>query len=369
MHKKELIVEKPVIKTSEIIAEIPRGENNPRNSEGDFALLKDGSILFAYSRYTGDSAHDDATCDIAGMISRDGGKSFSPLSHLLATAKEHDTLNIMSVSLHRLDNGELCLFYLCKKGPQSEVYLRRAFPENETKFGAAELCIPKKRGVYYVVNNCRVCVLKNGEVLIPMAKHRIINGHGVYFGTVQIFGADKNGKNWKEISGTIRMPFPAHSGTGLQEPGLIELEDGRLYGYFRTDRQFQYESFSSDYGKTWTTPVPSVFSSPDSPMLIARNPYSGIFYSVWNPIPNYNGRLDGQKRWIHAGRTPFVIAQSENGTEFSGYSVMEDDPVHGYCYPAIFFLNEKEMLISYCCGGEEDGMCLARTRIRHIVFE
>ncbi len=358
----------PVIKSSEIVCELVRGENNPRNSEGDFAVLKDGSILFAYSRYRGDSAHDDAACDVAGLISRDRGKTFEPLPDMPATAEEHDTLNIMSVSLKRLPNGELCLFYLCKKGPQSEVYLKRAVGD-ETIFGAPELCIPKKRGVYYVVNNCRICVLENGEVLIPMAKHRIINGRGVYFGTAQIFAADREGKNWSERSKTIRMPFPGHSGTGLQEPGLVQLDDGRLYGYFRTDRHFQYESFSDDNGKTWTTPVASRFTSPDSPMLIVKNPYSGIYYSVWNPIPNYNGRLDKEKRWISAGRTPFVIAQSENGIDFSGSTVIEDDPAHGYCYPAILFLNDKELLISYCCGGEEDGMCLTRTRIRRITFE
>lgn len=358
----------PVIKSTEIITELARGKNNPRNSEGDFAVLKNGSILFAYSRYGGDSAHDDAACDVAGMISRDGGKTFEHLPYKLAEAKEHDTLNIMSVSLKRLPNGELCLFYLCKKGPQSEVYLKRAVGD-ETKFGAPELCLPKKRGVYYVVNNCRICVTKNGEILLPMAKHKIINGSGIYFGTAQIFAADSNGKNWHERSKTIRMPLSGHSGTGLQEPGLVELDDGRLYGYFRTDRHFQYESFSSDNGKTWTTPVPSLFTSPDSPMLIMKNPYSGIFYSVWNPIPNYNGRLDKEKRWISAGRTPFVIAQSENGTDFSKYTVIEDAPSCGYCYPAMLFLNEKEMLMSYCCGGPDDGMCLTRTRIRHITLE
>lgn len=361
-------MDKPEIILSEMITELPRGKNNPRNSEGDFARLKNGKILFAYSRYTGDSAHDDAACNIGGMLSSDNGKTFQPLPHLLATAKEHNTLNIMSVSLHRLANGELCLFYLCKKGPQSEVYLRRA-KGDETEFGEPELCIPKKRGVYYVVNNCRVCVLKSGEVLIPMAKHRIINGSGTYFGTAQIFKGDADGKNWQVLSKTLKMPFPARSRTGLQEPGLIELDDGRIYGYFRTDRHFQYESFSADKGQTWSIPVPSVFTSPDSPMLLTKNPYSGIFYSLWNPIPNYNGRLEGQKRWIHAGRTPFVLAQSENGIDFSSYTVIEDDPAHGYCYPAVFFLNEKEVLLSYCCGGEEDDMCLTRTRIRHIVLK
>lgn len=361
-------MEKPYILKSEIICDLPRGENNPRNSEGDFALLKDSSILYAYSRYHGDSAHDDAACDIAALISRDGGKTFEPLPHMLATAREHRTLNIMSVSLHRLATGELCLFYLCKKGGQSEVWLKRA-KGDETVFGEPELCVPRKRGIYYVINNCRVCVLKSGEVLLPLARHRIKNGSGEYFGTAQIFGADKDGRNWHTLSKPLSLPDSRYSGTGLQEPGLTELDDGRIYAYFRTDRMFQYESFSSDCGHSWSKPAASRFTSPDSPMLILKNPYSGLYYAVWNPIPNYNGRLDGQTRWVNAGRTPFVMAQSENGTDFSKYTVIEDDPGRGYCYPAIYFLGKNEMLMSYCCGGAQDGMCLTRTRIRRITLE
>lgn len=364
----------PVILRSETVAELPRGENNPRNSEGDFALLSNGDILFAYSRYSGDSAHDDAACSVAAMISKDNGQNFEPLPGFLATAKEHDTLNIMSVSLKRLADGTLCLFYLCKKGPYSEMYMKRADKNDETKFGFPELCVPKKNGVYYVVNNCRICVLPDGKVLIPLANHPIVkekdgSRHGSYFGWCTVFAADPDGTNWREESGKIRMPLPGHSGTGLQEPGLTLLADGRLYAYFRTDRMFQYESFSEDEGKTWTKPVPSRFTSPDSPMLILRNPYSGVWYSVWNPIPNYNGRMNREKRWISAGRTPLVLAQSENGIDFSDFTEIETDPAHGYCYPAIHFLNEKELLLSYCCGGPEDGMCLTRTRIRKLTLQ
>lgn len=363
----------PVIKSSEIVAELPRGENNPRNSEGDFALLKDGSILFAYSRYIGGDAHDDAACNIGGMISKDGGKTFEHLPYDLASAVEHNTKNIMSVSLHRIPDGTLCLFYLAKFGPQSAVYLRRA-NEDERSFGQPELCVPVKRSVYYVVNNARICISPAGEILIPLARHAIKrdkngNRHGVYFGTACVFAGDEHGKNWRQISKVLSMPYPGHSNTGLQEPGIEVLPDGRLYGYFRTDRHFQYESFSSDGGVSWSRPVPSEFTSPDSPLLIRRNPFNGRYLAVWNPIPNYNGRIDPTKRWIHAGRTPFVLAQSDNGVDFSSYTVIEDEPDHGYCYPALFFLSENELLLSYCCGGEEDGMCLTRTRIRRITLE
>ncbi len=364
---------RPEILSTGIVGLLPPGEGNPRNSEGDFARLADGRILFAYSRYVGSSGHDDAPCNVGAMISEDGGGSFHKLPFDLAKAADHGTLNIMSVSLCRLQTGELCLFYLCKQGPQSEMYLRRCTDESNIAFGEAELIVPRKRNIYYVVNNCRVCMLPDGSLLLPLARHRIAkreNGGrgGVYFGNCCFYKGSPDARVWRQASGVIGMYMPAHSGTGLQEPGAVALPDGRVYGYFRTDRAFQFESFSSDGGARWTRPVPSRFTSPDSPMLIRRNPYTGIYYAVWNPIPNYNGRLSREKRWIHAGRTPFVLAQSENGLDFSEYTVLEDLPDHGYCYPAMFFLNEKELLLSYCCGGAEDGTCLSKTCIRRIVL-
>ena len=103
-------------------------------------------------------------------------------------------------------------------------------------------------------------------------------------------------------------------------------------------------------------------------MLIRRNPYSGLYYAFWNPIPEYNGRIGPNAPWIDAGRTPFVMAVSDNGTDFSEYTVLEDEPTHGYCYPAVYFLDDKTLLLSYCCGGPEDGNCLTRTRISRITL-
>ena len=363
-------MQKPGIREMRTVCELPRGENNPRNSEGDFAVLRGGEILFAYSRYVGSDAHDDAACDVAGLLSRDGGETFAPLPEPLARAADHGVKNIMSVSLKRLPNGELCLFYLCKHTPQSEMYLRRAVGD-ETAFGPPERVFPCRDGIYYVVNNCRVCVTRDGRVLLPAALHRIVrreNGEASaeYYAASQIFEADGDGRNWRALPHVFRLRPRGHSETGLQEPGLAELPDGALYAYFRTDRGFQYESLSTDGGAHWTAPVQSRFSSPPSPMLIARNPYTGLYYAFWNPVPNYYGRLDSEARWITAGRTPFVTAVSENGRDFSPCAALETDPGRGYCYPAAYFLNEKTLLLSYCCGSEDDDMCLTRTRIARI---
>ena len=50
---------------SDTITNLFHGEGNPRNSEGAFVELKDGRILFAYTRYKGASWADAATADIA----------------------------------------------------------------------------------------------------------------------------------------------------------------------------------------------------------------------------------------------------------------------------------------------------------------
>nr|MCR5783468.1 exo-alpha-sialidase [Clostridia bacterium] len=119
----------------------------------------------------------------------------------------------------------------------------------------------------------------------------------------------------------------------------------------------QYEGRSPD-GINWTAPAASVFESPTSPMLIERNPYSGIYYAIWNPYARVPGTNTA------SGRTPLVIAQSRDGINFSGFTLLESDPDTGFCYPAIGFLSKNEMLVSYCFGPVNTAKQLAETRIR-----
>ena len=364
---------KPVLKDSQPVRLLPPQPGNARNSEGDFVRLRDGRILFVFSRYCTDASDDDARCDIAALYSDDNGQTFPGEPEILVPASAHETLNLMSPSLLRLQSGRLALFYLCKIAPYSEYYMRLA-NEDESAFGEPVKCLPFGEQSYNVVNNARIVQLSNGRILIPAARHNMMtdeNGKSEpdYFAHCRVFGSDDNGASWKDLSGLIRLPDPGYSETGLQEPGLVELPDGRIYQYFRTDRMFQYESFSSDNGENWTKPIASRFTAPESPMLISRNPYSGQYFAFWNPIPLYNGRIAPDAKWVDAGRNPFVMAVSDNGIDFSPFTVIEDDPTHGYCYPAVFFLNEKELLLSYCSGGPEDDMCLAKTTIRKIVIE
>ena len=71
---------------------------NPRNSEGAFLTLKDGRILFVFSRYCGDTWLDHASADLAAITSADGGQTWSE-PKVIFTCAEAGVRNLMSVSL------------------------------------------------------------------------------------------------------------------------------------------------------------------------------------------------------------------------------------------------------------------------------
>src|SRR5687768_16638578 len=84
---------------------------NPRNSEGDFVRLNDGKILFVYTHFAGGSA-DSASAHLAGRISSDGGRTWSEMDEPIPAKQGRQ--NTMSVSLLRLEDGRIALFYLVK---------------------------------------------------------------------------------------------------------------------------------------------------------------------------------------------------------------------------------------------------------------
>ncbi len=329
--------------------------NNRRNSEGDFARLPDGRILFAYSSYLG-GREDEEPCNVAGLFSNDGGRSFSSDPAILVCAAEHGVNNVMSVSLLPMENGDVGLFYIVKGRDGSNDYVLRRTRDGKS-FSAPVSCIPEKRsrGMYYVVNNARVLRTGSGRIIVPVAVHR--NGEadlsrfdGRAVNT--FFFSDDDGQTWRESADMIFPPHAARSETGLQEPGIVELPSGALYAWARTDMFCQYESFSADNLESFSPAQPSRFYSPASPLSIRQNPFTGEYFAVWNPVPDYNGRKRHDWSW---GRTPLVYARSADGRNFSAPVILEDDETRGFCYPALFFPDRGTMLLSYCCGGIEEG--------------
>lgn len=347
------------------VLELPPVPGNPRNSEGAFADLKDGKILFVYSHFLGDSGSDHAKARLAARVSADGGATWSD-DAFITIPREETAMNVMSVSLQCLGNGDLGLFYLLRFGwHEMRMWLMRSTDEGRT-WGEPVNCMPS--GGYYVVNNDRIVRLKSGRLVIPAARHPARADRNEasavdWRAIATFFLSDDDGRTWRESAGYCTLPV-VHTRSGLQEPGVVELPDGRLWAWARTDLSRQYEMFSADRGETWTLPAPARFTSPNSPLSMKLVPGTGRLLAVWNPAPAYEARP-----LVAPGgdRTPLVLATGAGPTgKWTAARVFEgpDEPTSGYCYTAIHFTKDA-VLLAYCAGGEADNKSrLARLRIR-----
>jgi sialidase-1 len=318
----------PDLLKKEYVLKLLPGNDNPRNSEGDFIKLNDGRILFAYSHYTGTSAHDDAHAFIAGRYSSDGGKTWTKDD--VQIVSQEGLMNVMSVSFLRLKNGEIGLFYLRKNSDVDCTPLLRISKDEAKTWNDPIECITDRDG-YFVLNNNRIIQLKDGRLLLAVALHKS-PGDTIFASTGRIWSyySDDNGRNWKS---SMEVPNPEAIVT--QEPGLIELKNGDIMMHLRTMSGVQYLSISKDRGETWSIVEKSNISSPCSPASITRIPSTGDLLLVWND----NGT--DQKR------TPLNIAFSDDeGITWKKKKIIEDNPKGSFCYPAIHYL-DKEILISY----------------------
>lgn len=350
-----------------LLHQLPPTENNPRNSEGAFIRGKNGEILYAYSRYTGESCHDHASCDIALITSNDEGRTWSE-PRIIAKASEYGTKNIMSVSAMQLTDGRIAFFYLLKENIENDAVvtiLARSVSEDGVNY-INERCQMNAPTAYYTVNNDRMVRLKSGRILAPAS----------YFPKDENFGkpvvpfiasclySDDDGKTFEKADFDLSSAYGINYNCGLQEPGIIERE-GELYLWMRTNYGTQYESISSSGLDGFSEAHPSIFTSACSPMQMKE--YDGVIYTVYNPIPSCKGREMAKGTW---GRTPIVIRKStDGGKTFGPLNVIEDDPTRGYSYPAMFKTKDGRLLLGYCRGDAKDGNNLCRIGIAEIEID
>lgn len=300
----------------------------PRCSEGDFVLLKDNRILIIYTRFAGKGDHSDAV--LCGRISSDGGYTWEDERNIVTNDGKQ---NVMSVSLLRLQNDDIALFYLIKNSISDCYPVMRISKDEGDTWSEPIACVAPKSG-YYVLNNSRVVQLESGRLLMPLSLHTIKDSDLDENGHIFCRYSDDNGKTWMS-SGYVTKK----QNIVTQEPGVVELEDGRILMYMRTNSGYQYFSYSKNSGKTWSMAQEGNLRSAQSPALIVRDPYSKSLVAIWN-----NNKL---------ARTPLCFAVSENeAVSWSSKVLIEDDPNLWFAYPAIIFL-PNAVLISYSIGKPE----------------
>ena len=354
------------------VLELPREEGNPRNSEGDFVRLKDGRILFVYTRYIGNDSGDHASAYLAMRESSDGGRSWSDKD--VTVVEKEGRMNVMSVSLLRLADSRIALFYLVKNSPVDCVPVVRISSDEAKTWSAPVRCIAPDNTDYYVLNNSRAVQLSDGRVILPVCRHTYTTqGGGDAWdgkGTIATLISDDGCKTWR----FGRESFKTFSPSGkarvtTQEPGIVELKDSRLMMWMRTAENMQYVCYSDDRGETWTKAVAWNLNSPNSPATVKRLE-NGDLLAIWNDHGAHSQYKDPQvvaecyRRflvWSNGQRTPLTLAVSKDeGRTWIKRRDLEGNPNGWLCYIACLEV-DGALLLGYCA---EDNLSHSRiTRV------
>ncbi|WP_236974182.1 sialidase family protein [Membranihabitans maritimus] len=341
------------VEEPQITLELNPSPDNPRNSEGDFIDLEGGKTMFVYSKYSGESSSDHAPASLAARYSEDGGESWTGSDEIVVP--NEGGMNVMSVSLLRLQNGDIALFYLRKNSTEDCIPMMRISRDEAESWSEPIECITDKEG-YFVLNNDRVIQLEDGRLMMAVARHTQPGGEWKSAGDLFAYYSDDNGQTW-----TSSSQVPNNTEIITQEPGLIEMNDGKIMMYIRASGGYQQRSFSTDRGQTWSHIEKSNIPSPVSPATIEKIPDTKDWLLVWNNNDGSNPEISGK-------RTPISMAISRNeGETWESVKNIEDDPDGWYCYIAIHFPENKEnIMLSYCAGNRPQGTGLSVTHITRL---
>ncbi|WP_339923740.1 sialidase family protein [uncultured Cyclobacterium sp.] len=320
-----------LLNPSKVVLHIGKEGVPPRNSEGSFIHLKDGRILFAYSKFIG-GASDHASGLIAGRYSEDGGETWTQNDEVIVD--NEGGMNVMSASLLRLNNGTIALFYARKNSLDDCIPLMRISSDEAKTWSEPIQVITDKEG-YFVLNNDRVIQLPSGRLLAPVSLHKTAGVDFSMRGNIYCYYSDDNGKTWNSSQEMLNQDKVV-----VQEPGVVLLKNGEIMMWLRTDRGVQYLSKSHDNGLSWEEVYPSEISSPRAPASLKRIPKTGDLLLVWN---DNKGLVEETASY----RTPLTAAISKDeGKSWKHIKVIEDDPEGFFCYTAISFVG-NEVLLGY----------------------
>lgn len=337
---------------------LPPQPGNPRNSEGDFVQLDSGRWLFVYTHFDGGDG-DHASAHLAARVSDDDGATWSQEDHVVLPNEA--AMNVMSVSLQRLTDGRIALLYLRKESvTDCRPYLRYSEDDARTWSQPVKV-IPDQDSAYYVVNNDRVIQLETGRLVIPAALHEVQHDPPAFspYGRALCYVSDDGGRTWQRGREARVRPRTDGVPVMVQEPGIIELRDGRLMMFCRTDAGSQYVAWSRDGGMSWSELGGSEIISPLSPASMKRIPSTDDLLLVWNNHAAISEALAGR-------RTPLTLALSDDeGKHWHHVRNLEENPYGWYCYTAVAFTPDH-VLLAYCAGDRRENNGLATLQVTRV---
>lgn len=351
-----------------------------RSGEGSIVELDDGTLLLLYSCFSAGGGDYDSA-NIAKRLSCDGGASWSqPVT--LFTAPE-GALNCMSASVLRLQSGILAAVY-CIKYSHHRLVPVISFSRDEGNTWSAEIPITAEDH-YFVVNNDRLIQMSDGTLVLPYALHEEPSTEPEprlsWNGRCGLFYSRDEGATWTRSPHTIthtpdvfRPPVHYESPPDdekfeyiiqnrlgrFQEPGVLELSDGRLMLTMRSLYAI-YRCFADHVDAPWQQC--GIFEGlhvPCGPSTLRWIPGTHRIVMLYNDRGKHPVGRAG-----FSNRTPLSVAVSDDeGATWKRLCELEDDSKN-YCYFSLLFLRER-FITSYYQSAEvrlEDGATIQRRNL------
>ena len=173
-------------------------------------------------------------------------------------------------------------------------------------------------------------MIQTSDGRVVFASMKLLGAPGRH--SVLTYGSDDQGETWTP-SNVIDLGGNGHHG-GVTEATLVELKDGRLLKFIRTNWGQFWRAFSSDGGRSWHPYGPAGIDASSAPGFLARL-NSGRIVLVWNrQFP------EGEKEWPHQGgdgvwsATPASNFRKELSISFS------EDECETWSTPVVIARNE-----------------------------
>ncbi len=325
--------------TIDVFTVVEAPAENPRHGSATIVELKDGRLLLAWMEHVGGDTigHDHAPCNVASMISNDGGYTWT--DRRILVENNPGDVNIHFPCFLRLQSGDILFYYqrrheLEPGAPQkSTSYVHRSSDEGQTFSAPREHDVIRQNDISGNV----LVQLSSGRIILPIQK--VI---GDWCGPTdhQVNSccySDDDGYSWKLSETWVDLPM-----RGAMEPHIVELKDGGLLMYMRTHLGAVFQSDSRDGGVTWSKPQTTGLKAPESKPCLVKIPKTGDLLLIWN-----NSLYDPD--FDHCGkRTPLTTAiSSDEGQSWENFKDIETDPDYEFTNPSCHFTSQGKVIIMY----------------------
>lgn len=343
-----------------------------RSGEGAIVELADGRLYLLYTLYF-DGGGDASPAYLARRVSSDQGATWSEPVKVFEAPE--GAKNVMSVSLLRLRDGRIGAVYLLKWGLDHCIPMWTVSTDEAETWSEPRPVTDDAR--YFVVNNDRLIQLADGTLAVPYAVRPELEpteGDDLFPRHANmpcgLFYSRDAGATWSrsphEIAhspevfveplfcdretATPQVRYLLENRLGVfQEPGVVELRDGRLMMFMRSTYTI-YRAFAAGCDAPWEEcGAFEGFHVCCGPQTIKRVGETDRLLMLYND----RGTTPFGDQWF-SQRTPLSVAVSDDeGRHWRRVEEWEDDS-HNYCYFSLLFHGDRFISSYYQSGIRRD---------------